>query len=330
MIKATAPVRICDNGGWTDTWFGGPGRVLNIAVKPGVDVSIRKTAGPDQVVLVAESFGDSYPIVPGAPRVARHGLLEAAIDAFPPPGGMAVEISVCSAVPAGCSTGTSASVAVALLGGLAAVRGQDLSPREAAYAAHRLEVEVLGVESGIQDQLCAAFGGISYLEIEPYPEATRHALPVWDELSPLLTLVFLGRAHDSWAVHRQVIEGVGRRGPGVFTRLREAAEAARDAVTAQDLDAFGRAMIANTDAQKSLHPELVGVDAQRVIEIAAAQAALGWKINGAGGDGGSITILSPTREAKGALEAHVAELDVRYKVLPIEVSKVGLEVQGAL
>ena len=48
--------------------------------------------------------------------------------------------------------------------------------------------------------------------------------------------------------------------------------AARDAVLAQDLDAFGQAMIANTEAQGSLHPELVGVDARRVIEMAAAQA----------------------------------------------------------
>ena len=118
MIEASAPVRICDNGGWTDTWFGGPGRVLNIAVTPGVEVSIHATAGPEPVMLVAESFGDRYPVVPGASRAARHPLLEAAIDAFAPPRGLAVEISVRSGVPAGCSTGTSAAVAVALLGGV--------------------------------------------------------------------------------------------------------------------------------------------------------------------------------------------------------------------
>jgi D-glycero-alpha-D-manno-heptose-7-phosphate kinase len=330
MIEASAPIRICDNGGWTDTWFGGPGRVLNIAVTPGVAVSVRTTAGPDPVVLVAESFGDRYTIVPGASRVARHPLLEAAIDAFPPPGDRAVEISVRSAVPAGCSTGTSAAVAVALLGGLVAVRSEELSPRDVAYAAHRLEVETLGAQSGIQDQLSAAFGGINYLEIDPYPEATVYPMPAWEELGPRLTLVFLGRAHDSWAVHRQVIEGVGSRGSGVFSRLRDAAVAARDAVLARDLDAFGRAMIANTEAQKSLHPELVGVDARRVIEVAAAQGAIGWKINGAGGDGGSVTILSATREAKEALEHRVALLDTRYRVLPIQVSTGGLQVRGAL
>jgi D-glycero-alpha-D-manno-heptose-7-phosphate kinase len=330
VIEASAPVRICDNGGWTDTWFGGPGRILNIAVTPGVEVSIRTTVGPDPVVFDVETFGDRYSIVPRAPRVARHPLLEAAIDAFPPPRGLAVEVSVRSGVPAGCGTGTSAAVAVALLGGLAALRLEQRSPRDIAYAAHRLEVDILGVQSGIQDQLSAAFGGINYLEIETYPEARVYPLPTWEELSPRLTLVFLGRAHDSSAVHRQVIEDVGCRGSGVFSRLRDAAVAARDAVLARDLDAFGQAMIANTEAQGSLHPGLVGVDARRVIEFAAAQGAVGWKVNGAGGDGGSVTILSATRETKEALEHRVTFLDKRYRVLPIQVSMIGLKVRGAL
>jgi D-glycero-alpha-D-manno-heptose-7-phosphate kinase len=330
VIEASAPVRICDIGGWTDTWFGGPGRVLNIAVIPGAEVSIRATAGSDPVVLSVETFGDRYPVVPGTSRTSRHPLLEAAIDALPPPADLAVEVSVRSVVPAGCGAGTSAAVAVALLGGLAAARSQQRSPREVAYAAHRLEVDVLGVQSGIQDQLSAAFGGINYLEIERYPDATVRSLPVWDELGARLTLVFLGRPHDSSDVHRRVIEHVGTRGSEVFSRLRAAAVAARDAVLAEDLEAFGQAMIANTEAQDSLHPTLVGADARRVIEIAAAHQAVGWKVNGAGGDGGSITILSATREAKDAFENRVAAFDARYRVLPIQVGSVGLQVRGAL
>ena len=212
VIEASAPVRICDNGGWTDTWFGGPGRVLNIAVTPGIEVSIRPAVGRDLVVLDVQTFADRYSVVPMARRVARHPLLEAAIDALPPPRGLTVEVSVRSGVPAGCGTGTSAAVAVALLGGLAALRGEQRSRRDIAYAAHRLEVDVLGVQSGIQDQLSAALGGINYLEIEPYPEARVYPLPIWEELGPRLTLVFLGRAHDSSAVHRQVIEDGGVAG----------------------------------------------------------------------------------------------------------------------
>jgi D-glycero-alpha-D-manno-heptose-7-phosphate kinase len=327
---ASAPVRVCDNGGWTDTWFGGPGRVLNIAVAPGVEVSIRAATGPDSVVVHVETFGDRYSVVPGVPRVARHPLLEAAIDSLPPPGDVAVEVSVRSAVPAGCGAGTSAAVAVAMLGGLAALRSEQPSRRDIAYAAHRLEVDVLGTESGIQDQLSSALGGINYLEIDAYPEATIHTLPVWEELSPLLTLLFLGRAHDSSGLHRQVIEEVQRRGSGSFSRLRDAALAARAAVLARDLGAFGAAMIANTEAQKQLHPELVGADATRAISAAATHGALGWKVNGAGGDGGSVTMLSATTRAKKELEHRLAGLDPRYRVLPIHISMDGLRVEGTL
>src|SRR5580700_9607280 len=98
VIEASAPVRICDIGGWTDTWFGGPGRVLNVAVRPGVEVSVRSTGGAGPVVLVVESFGDRYPVEPGARRQARHPLLEAAIDAFPPTGPGQVTVTIRSAV----------------------------------------------------------------------------------------------------------------------------------------------------------------------------------------------------------------------------------------
>jgi D-glycero-alpha-D-manno-heptose-7-phosphate kinase len=330
VIEISAPVRICDIGGWTDTWFGGPGRILNIAVTPGVEVSIRTTEGTDHVVFDVAIFADQYSIVPKAPRVARHPLLEAAVDAFPPPRGLAVEVNVRSGVPAGCGAGTSAAVAVALLGGLAALRLEQRSPRDIAYAAHRLEVDILGVQSGIQDQLSAAFGGINYLEIETYPEASVYPLPTWEDLCSRLTLVFLGRAHDSSAVHRQVIEDMACRGSGAFSRLRDAAVAARDAFHARDIDAFGQAMIANTEAQGSLHPGIVGVNARQVIEFAAASGAIGWKVNGAGGDGGSVTILSANWETKEALEDRVSGLDERYRVLPIQVSTVGLDVRRTL
>ena len=32
IINSVAPMRICDNGGWTDTWFARYGKVFNIAV----------------------------------------------------------------------------------------------------------------------------------------------------------------------------------------------------------------------------------------------------------------------------------------------------------
>ncbi len=43
-IHASAPTRICDNGGWTDTWFAEYGTVFSIAIEPRVHVEM--TARP--------------------------------------------------------------------------------------------------------------------------------------------------------------------------------------------------------------------------------------------------------------------------------------------
>jgi D-glycero-alpha-D-manno-heptose-7-phosphate kinase len=242
----------------------------------------------------------------------------------PPPADRAVAIAVQSAVPAGCGAGTSAAVGVALLGALSALRSESRSPRDVAYAAHSLEVDVLGVESGIQDHLSAAFGGINYIEIDPYPHATVQRQPDWEALSPRLTLVALGRAHDSSAVHREVIEHVaGRNATPVLDRMRDAAVAAREAVVAQDLRAFGAAMIANTEAQRLLHPALVGASATTAITHARHTGAIGWKVNGAGGDGGSVTILHASPDARDAYAAGVVQ---PFQVLPTRIAAAGLVV----
>jgi D-glycero-alpha-D-manno-heptose-7-phosphate kinase len=263
---ASAPVRICDLGGWTDTWFGGPGRVVNFAVEPRVHVRIDE-GGPDE---------------PNDP------LVQAALDTYPVDG----RLTVSSDVPPGCGAGTSAAVAVAVIGILTATRRQPMTPLDVARAAHRLEVEVLGHESGVQDQLGVALGGISYIEVNEYPEARVETLPFWPELDDRFHLVYLGRAHDSSSIHRQVIANPNRH---ALDRLRDAAAQGRQAVIDQDLIALGQAMRDNTEAQRQLHPALVGVEACELIDLARRHGALGWKVNGAGGDGGTLTLLWPDR-----------------------------------
>ena len=88
--------------------------------------------------------------------------------------------------------------------------------------------------------------------------------------------------------------------------LRQTAEPSCHALYAGDFVALGQAMGQNTEAQRNLHPFLVSPDSQRIIEIAQAHGALGWKVNGAGGDGGSITLLcGPNAHAKRAARAHL-------------------------
>jgi D-glycero-alpha-D-manno-heptose-7-phosphate kinase len=86
-------------------------------------------------------------------------------------------------------------------------------------------------------------------------------------------------------------------------------------------------MIANTEAQARLHPELVSADARQVIEIARQYHASGWKVNGAGGEGGSLTLLgSPRPDQRHRMVETIQKISPLYRLIPIQLDHWGLRV----
>ena len=336
-VLATAPIRICDNGGWTDTWFAVHGRVFNLAVRPVVRVRIDvypRGSREAPVVIDARNYGMRYAPALHASGWGPHPLLEAAFREIAPPADRDIEVIIASRAPAGASTGTSAAALVALLGALDGVAGGHRTAHAIAGAAHAVETVHLRRQCGIQDQLCSAYGGVNFIEMPEYPRAVVSQLPLSDalryELQRRLAVIFLGRAHSSSAVHEKVVKNLEQRGPDCpeLDALRAAAVRARDAVAAGDIAALGASMRDNTATQATLHPELVHADAWRVIEIAADRGAAGWKVNGAGGDGGSITLLgSSDRAARQAMLREIVEDNPALMPIPIVLSREGLRVQ---
>ena len=122
--------------------------------------------------------------------------------------------------------------------------------------------------------------------IDPYPEVDVRALNLasatWDALAGRIVTVYLGVPHRSSSVHELVIAHLARSdGARLLAPLRAAARQAADALVAGDVDRYGEAMIANTEAQAALHPALVNPLAWEVIERANGAARAGWKVNGA-------------------------------------------------
>ena len=315
-ITARAPIRICDCGGWTDTWFARHGRVFNIAIHPCAEVSIGVfPAGPERppVVLDVVDYGDRYApaLTPG--RWDRHPLLEAAIASVGLPRGLCVDVRISSGVPAGAATGTSAAITIALVGALWRLNDRPVDRRAIARDAHEIETKWLGQQSGIQDQICSALGGVNDITMTSYPDAEVRPLVASAgfiaALESRLSVVLLGRGHSSSDLHQRVIarlEGLGPECPGLQVIRRCAAEAVR-AFEAEDLAALGLAMSANTDAQRRLHDDLVCRDADTIIAAARAHGAAGWKVNGAGGEGGSLTILgADSADVRQAMEDAIA------------------------
>ena len=329
-ISSMAPVRICDIGGWTDTWFAVHGGVLNLAVTPAVHVQLRcaPSSGRPAVTRI-----HAYDLLLGDGRLQGDPLLQAAVEFLPPPDGLQVDIAVHSDAPAGSSMGTSAATCVALLGALQFLRSGRVDLNNITRAAHQVETERLGQQSGIQDQFAAAYGGISYIEMHRYPHAICHRVPlhptVHRQLARRLSVIFVGQAHQSSAVHELVIremEGIGPDAPQLV-RLRALARRAREALSAGKLRTFGRIMRTNNEVQSDLHPELIGARHRRIIDIARRQGAWGWKVNGAGGAGGSVTILhGPHEDERRETLRLIADDDASFRVIPMKLNEDGLRV----
>jgi D-glycero-alpha-D-manno-heptose-7-phosphate kinase len=332
VITAVAPVRICDCGGWTDTWFAGHGSVFNIAVSPFVCVRVSASiaARPGRIIVHAANLDLSFEPA-GAPPWRAHPLIEAAVASVEMPTDRQIEIVIRSDVPPGASTGTSAALTVALLGALGQLVGGDIRTAAVARMAHTVETERLGRQCGIQDQIAAAHGGINFIDVHAYPEATVTPVPLAartrQSLGDRLLLVYLGRSHDSSDVHRRVIARLESSGGAnaSLDALRDSATAARDAVTAGDLRALGRAMCSNTEAQSRLDPALVGESARAVIDLARTHQAWGWKVNGAGGEGGSISLLAGERNRQDLIRA-VERAGAGWRVIPTRLADHGLRV----
>jgi D-glycero-alpha-D-manno-heptose-7-phosphate kinase len=308
--RAVVPVRVADVGGWTDTWFGSPGQVCHLAVGPGIEVDVE---------LVVPEVGP-----------LADPLLQAAVEVVLEPAELAdavgVRLQVSSAVPPGASLGTSASVLVGIVGALDALVGGGRSPEEIARLAHEAETVRAGREAGVQDQWAAALGGAGLLAIGLYPEVRHRAIEVpddaLDEIGRRLVTAVFG-PHDSSAVHRQVIDAMVTCSGVEHHHAREALRAlsslattAADALGAGDLERWGEVLVASVDAQAALHPELVGAPHREAIEVARAAGARAWKVNGAGGDGGSLSVLAgPGAGAAERVAEALAATDPRWVVL---------------
>lgn len=152
---------------------------------------------------------------------------------------------------------------------------------------------------------------------------------IWWELERRLVLIYLGKSHISSQVHGKVIKELENSDPDnpKLNDLRSMAKRSVNAIYSGDFNELGKTMIDNTEAQGRLHPELVGPDAKKIIEIAKKFGVVGYKVNGAGGGGGSVTLLAgPVSSVKRAMIKAIEQENPYYKNIPVYLSRTGLRV----
>ncbi len=293
-ILSRAPVRICDIGGWTDTWFYRNGAVFNFCINLYSYVYIIEN-GSKAIRIVSDNLGVQT-LIKSHESIEYDGkldLIKAGIKILNVQKGL--DIYIKTEAPPGSGVGTSASLAVALLSGLAKIQNLELEPTEIAQLSHQLEVKELRLESGVQDQYAAAYGGINYMKI-CYPSVNMEPIEIDRsrifELEKQLILIYIGPRSSS-KMHKAVIENYEKGDPftiNSFRTMKNCAKKMKKAINS-NIETIGDVMNENWDAQKNLHPLMTNSIIKRAESIALENKALGFKCNGAGG-GGSVTILS--------------------------------------
>jgi len=346
-VRLSVPIRVADIGGWIDTWFAGFGSVLNLSVWCREFGTKKDFQGVEIEAVFSKSKSKKGKLTLHTPDIPNNNkqyfvedqrdwdktdLLQAAISMMGIPKKINSEITIKSAVPPGASTGTSASVSVGIVALLEYATRGDIDAKWLARATHEVETKHMGIECGVQDQVAAAFAtGLQYTDIYHYPltrvsevklsEKTREKLE-----NSLLTIVY-GKPHSSGEIHKMVIERIlSGKYNHLLDDFRPIPPRARFNLINKDLRAFGEDMIANTECIRAMHPKLISEEADEIIEIAKANKTLGWKVNGAAGpDGGSITLLLSTPNAKKKIADEIKKAKLAKKIFEHKLAKDGLK-----
>lgn len=326
VIYSRAPVRVCDIGGWTDTWFYKQGAVINFCVDLYSYIRLVEN-NSNSINIISENL-DLNAKIKDYRQIEYDGildLLKAAVKRMEIKSGL--DIYARSDAPPSCGTGTSASIAVALIGALSKFSDKYLSPYQIAELAHKLETEELGLESGVQDQYAAAFGGINFMEIN-YPIVKISNIKVDNkrifELESQMILVYFG-SRSSSEMHLQVIEnykGGNESTIKAFDILKESAYEMVQAISSEDIHEVGEIMNKNWESQKALHSMMTPPIIKKTEKLAFQNGAIGFKCNGAGG-GGSAVILA---EKGCEYDLKKALLKEKLKLLPCKLNFKGLEI----
>jgi D-glycero-alpha-D-manno-heptose-7-phosphate kinase len=219
-----------------------------------------------------------------------------------------LDIFLASQVPPGTGLGSSGSVAVCLIKGLAAWQERPITRAEMAEEACRVEIEKMGMPVGKQDQYAAAFGGLNCIRYSAdgvsvesllIPEATRQSL------EQRLMLFFTGSSRKSSSIlHYQKRKGEegDQRVIERLLAIKELGVAIRHALEGGDLETFGELLHRSWVQKRGLAPNISSDSINQVYQLARSKGAMGGKITGAGG-GGFLLLYCDETHQKAVTEA---------------------------
>jgi D-glycero-alpha-D-manno-heptose-7-phosphate kinase len=213
-----------------------------------------------------------------------------------------IELTSFADIPSGSGLGSSGSFLVALLNLLYKHIGcYDISKRQLAVEACKIEIDILKLHEGHQDKYASAFGGIKYFEYTPEGRVRVYSFPNADllrkELEDKLLLFYIGemrkkRADEVLARQDDACKKGDAEMLSWLKEIKDIGVKTKQIFHNGNLDLFGDLLDKHWEIKKQYSPASTNIFIDNCYKVAKENGALGGKIMGAG-KGGFLLFYHP-------------------------------------
>ena len=297
-VVSKTPFRLTFAGGGTDLpqFYReyGPGACVAGAMDKGIYVMVVENFNADEIRV-------SYRITEDAKHSVdeiNHGPIREAMRMLKIPSG--VQVITATQMPSrGTGIGSSSSCTVGALNALHVWKGERVGPYQLAREAVQIERGILREPGGIQDQYCAAYGGLNLFQVDRDGIVTVQSLKIdHDELQLLnrhLMIFFTGSERSSAEMHTKQISEIDSHLDD-YREMRSLALETAKALEKLDFAEVGHLMDENWELKKRLSNGISNPSIDENYQLAKAKGAFGGKLLGAGGGGFLFFLVPPERQ----------------------------------
>jgi D-glycero-alpha-D-manno-heptose-7-phosphate kinase len=328
MIIARAPLRISFIGGGTDLpefYRQYPGRVISTTINKFIYVTINHIPHTKKVIVrYSKIEAVDHPLQLSHTRV-REALKDLGIEKD-------IEITSSADISARTGLGSSSTFSVALIKVLNSYLGKNISKKDVAEAASRLEIELLKEPIGKQDQYAAAFGGINIFQFNS--DDTVYVKPVnlfyktKKDFENHLLLFFTGITRDAASVLLEQRSNINEN-LETLKNMADSVSKFEGYILRGDFEDASRMLDEAWKRKRSLASKISNDVFDEVYQDGIASGAWGGKILGAGG-GGCMLFMVPVakkEEIKNKVieSAHNKGL-LDFEELPFKFTECGVDI----